>query len=252
MVVCLPEKRWQWFENSSFLPFSLQQPSLFGRLMLQVSKFYLVCPSLNPDNQRCSGNEPATTADALAKYHVMSVNGLMILARLEDLFPLSEEDPDLVALFTCLSSFTDSSDPWTCEASNKAALGLLEVVCRGRNLASVLSRLLQEIIKPAFAKTRNPVITQQARKAVNPLPVDVTLRSDLDGETTPWKYRDVYINTVFGWVIGSLNLVDVRSHQPKISTFILIRSTVALVCRCELASFGPTTTGPRRRLVYHL
>ena len=74
------------------------------------------------------------------------------------------------------------------------------------HLPDLLHHLLQERVKPIFAKSKNPAITPQGRKAIDPLPTNDTMHSDLDIESKPWKYRVVYIVTVFRWILMHLNV----------------------------------------------
>lgn len=157
---------------------------------------------------RCITEEKATlTPDEVAKYHAMSLSGIQLLSRLENIEPLSE-DESVVTILTCLASFTDLNDPWTYSEAKDHACVLSEHYAATANLSTILTGLLQARVKPLFAKTKNPAITQQGRKAIDPLPSAATAHSDLDGETKPWKYRDAYIVTVFQW---GLNHLDVRT-----------------------------------------
>lgn len=152
--------------------------------------------------------EKATlTPDEVAKFHAMSQSGILLLSRLQNLKPLSN-DESIVTILTCLASFTDLSDPWTYPKARDHACSLSEDYAAAGNLSSVVTGLLQERIKPLFARTKNSAITQQGRKAIDPLSSATTAHSDLDGEAKPWKYRDVYIVTVFQWVLKHL---DVRT-----------------------------------------
>ncbi len=164
---------------------------------------------------RCVTEERATlTPDGVAKSHAMSLSGILLLSRLEKVQPLSE-DESVVTIFTCLASFTDSSDPWTCPEAREHAYSLSEHYAASAALSTILTGLLQARVKPLFARTKNPAITQEGRKAIDPLLSAATAHSDLDGETKPWKYRDAYIVTVFQWI---LNHLDVRTIiKPLVS-----------------------------------
>ena len=147
----------------------------------------------------------------------------MVLAHLDIEYPIPEEaESDIVAFLTCVSSFTDLSDPWTCEYSQKAALKLLESFLSTRDSnawSNALSMLLRQRIKPSFSKIRSPAITEQARKAIDPLPMDSSASGKLEDTAMPWKYRDPSLVTVLGWIIGSLGLVDVGSRHYKPTCF---------------------------------
>ena len=137
----------------------------------------------------------------------MSLSGLVLLARLQKLKPPSE-DEHVVSILTCLASFTDLNDSWTCSKAKDQAHSLLENHTFYGKLSTAFTRLLQERIKPLFAKTNNPAITQQGQRAIDPLPSSATAHSDLDDEAKPWKYRNAYSVTVFQWVLEHL---DVRT-----------------------------------------
>ena len=155
----------------------------------------------------------------MAKFRAMSLSGILLLSRLQNIEPLSE-DESVVTILTCVTSFTDLNDPWTYPKARDHACSLSEDYAASGNLSTTLTGLLQERVKPLFAKTKNPAITQQGRKAVEPLPSAATAHSDLDGEAKPWKYRDTYIVTLFQWI---LNHLDVRAIiKPFVSVLWLI------------------------------
>lgn len=135
----------------------------------------------------------------------MSLLGIIILTRLQNIKPLSENE-DIVLVLTCLASFTDLDDPWTCSEARDQARSLSEHYAASGDISSMLTRLLQERIKPLFANTKNPAITQQGRKAINPLTSAATAHSDVDSEPKIWKYRDAYSVTVFQWVLKHLDV----------------------------------------------
>ena len=165
-------------------------------------------------NIRCITEEKATlTPDEVAKFRVTSLSGILLLAHLQKIKPPSKKE-HVVTFLTCLASFTDLNDPWTCSEARDHAYFLLEDYAASNNLSTAIAGLLEERIKPLFAKTRSPAITQQGRKAVDPLPSPATAHSDLDGKAKPWKYRDAYGVTVFQWVLKHL---DVR----KIANLLL-------------------------------
>ena len=137
----------------------------------------------------------------------MSLSGILLLSRLEDSKPLSE-DESVEVILTCLASFTDDNDPWTCPKAKELAYSLSENYAASGNLSAILTVILQKRIKPLFVKTKNYAITQQARKAIDPLPSAAATHGDLDGENKPWKYRNPYVATVFQWVLSHL---DVRA-----------------------------------------
>ena len=137
----------------------------------------------------------------------MSLLGILLLSRLQNFKPLSE-DESVVNILTCLASFTDDNDPWTCPRARELAYSLSEDYAASGNISTIVAGLLQDRIKPLFVKSKNSAITQQARKAIDPQSSAAAAHSDLDGENKPWKYRDTYVVTVFQWVLSHL---DVRA-----------------------------------------
>jgi len=143
--------------------------------------------------------------DEIARFREMGVKGLGLLSRLQKSFPFSLNE-SAVTLFTCLSSYSDASDPWTSPKAQSQAHDLLEDHIDAIRLPALITDLLKERVRPLFAKSKIPAITPQARKAVDPRPSDDTAHSDLDAKLKPWKYLDVYIVTVFQWILGQLNV----------------------------------------------
>lgn len=141
----------------------------------------------------------------------MYLSGIPLLAYLQKIEPPTNEE-HVVTFLTCLASFTDLTDPWTTQEARDHACSLLEDYAVSENLSILLTGILQKRVKPLFAKTKNPAITQQARKAIDPLPRAATAHNDLDGEAESWKYRDAYIVTVFQWVLSHL---DVRAITKR-------------------------------------
>lgn len=135
----------------------------------------------------------------------MSLSGILLLSRLQEAKPLSA-DESVVTIFTSLASYTNLNDAWTCPRTRDHACTLSRIYASSENLSTILTGLLQERVKPLFAKTKNPAITQQGRRAIDPLPIPTTAHSDLDDENKPWKYRNAYIVTVFQWVLSHLNV----------------------------------------------
>lgn len=158
------------------------------------------------DNRRDIVEErPLIAPDIVAKEQALNFQGLLLLSRLPKDVPLDSDD-STVPVFSCLASFSDESDPWTSPKTQELACSLAKEYAVPDHLPALLHGLLQERIKPLFAKSKNPAITQQGRKAIDPLPSNGTAHGDLDTESKPWKYRDVYIVTVFRWILKHLDV----------------------------------------------
>ncbi len=138
----------------------------------------------------------------------MGVQGLLLLSHLRRLVPPPPDGldgPD-TAVLTCLAAFSDKNDPWNSSRAQEQAYILITDYTRSSRLPSMLTSMLQKRIKALFSRTANPAITPQGRKAINPRPSNTTMHSDIDAEIKPWKFRDVYIVTVFRWVLQCLNV----------------------------------------------
>ena len=135
----------------------------------------------------------------------MGLKGLVVLSHVRRLVPTLHESSDTV-LLTCLAAFSDEKDPWNSSSAQQEASSLIEDYTRSDHLSIVLTSILQERIKPLFSRTGNPAITPQGRKAINPRPSNIAMHTDIDAEVKPWKFRDVYIVTVFRWVLQFLDV----------------------------------------------
>lgn len=145
----------------------------------------------------------------------MSLSGILLLDRLQQIEPPSKRE-NAVAILTCLASFTDLNDPWTCSEARDHAYPLLQDYTASNNLSTAFAGVLEERIKPLFAKSKNPAITQQGWKAIDPLTSSATAHSDLDGEANPWKYRDPHGVTVFQWVLRHLDVRNIANSPLKV------------------------------------
>lgn len=143
--------------------------------------------------------------DDVAKARAMGLKGLVLLSHLRRLVPPLQDGPD-AAVLTCLAAFSDESDPWNSSSAQQQASNLIDDYTRSGDLSAMLTSILQERIKPLFSRTGNPAITPQGRKAINPRPSNITMHSDIDAEVKPWKFRDIYIVTVFRWVLQFLDV----------------------------------------------
>ena len=126
--------------------------------------------------------------------------------------PIVDLDLDFI---TCLASFTGAHDSWTTPEAYKYATNLLQTLMGpddDKAVQDLLAALLEKKVKPLFTKTKNPAITAQGRKAIHPLPAAPDF-SDSEVEIKPWKFRAAYIITVFGWILGHL---DVSTYSTLI------------------------------------
>lgn len=124
-----------------------------------------------------------------------------------------------------LASFTSDNDPWTTSASaTKAREALQSFTTNLRADApsfwSIVEQVLKERVKPLFAKTRNPAITDAGRKNFHPVPLGRFDTSILDPESKPWKVHDPYATTVFEWIIAQYHvrpLANIFRHRTELT-----------------------------------
>lgn len=145
----------------------------------------------------------------------MYLAGLRLLSHIQNLLAVEDTD-STVEYVMCLASFTDQRDPWTSPEAFSEANPLLgqyfEVIkASPKDSHILLTRLLQEKIKPLFVKFRSREITEQGRKAVSPLP-GAFVSSDLEATEKPWKFRNVYVVTVVKWVLEHLDVLTKNSY----------------------------------------
>lgn len=136
---------------------------------------------------------------------------LTLLSHLQQIISPPREDLIIDYALT-LACFMNTSDPWTTPASCEHANNLWWTIIDSFNdhnkkdLQTLLAIILRDKIKPLFAKSKNPAITPAGRKAISPLPAPIEHSMD-EAAQTPWKYRDVYIVTVFEWVVLRLDVL---------------------------------------------
>lgn len=142
---------------------------------------------------------------------------ICVLEQLDSFVPI-EKAPNVVDVIVALASHASDQDPWTTQQSYAASRTVLEgFVARVRaesdnSFWSLIERLLTERIKPLFAKTKNPAITEAGRKNFHPVPLPRFDASIIDPETKPWKIQSVYATTLLSWVIAQY---QVCFHHPK-------------------------------------
>ena len=107
-----------------------------------------------------------------------------------------------------LAAYTDSRDSWTIIKAMKDAEEILDSLfsnADGAAQARALNGVLADSVKPRFAKSKNPAVTEQGRKVIHPLPQPLDM-SDMETSSKPWKFRDIYIITVYRWVLAQLDV----------------------------------------------
>ena len=156
--------------------------------------------------------------------------GLHLLSHLQN---IARQSLNTTAdLISCFASFSDKRDPWiSAEAFDEASLLLNKYTTDDLRNPKVFQKtiadMLQTIIKPLFAKSKNPSITQQGRKAINPLPtMSEPIGFEVEGK--PWKFRAPYVVTVFGWVLDHMD-VRMTRFWPSNNHPVLINVQATMI-----------------------
>ncbi|KAI9780234.1 MAG: hypothetical protein M1839_006794 [Geoglossum umbratile] len=190
---------------------------------------------------------PETSSQELRRFVAISSLGTDILKYLDELLPLSDYR-DHVRVIISLAAFTDIKCSWVSEASFANASYLLT---KHHSIATkphvLVDHILQELIRPLFARSKHPEITARGRKAMQPSP-RIHNSSLLEAETKPWKFSKVYCVTVFRWALQNLEKSLVEANWPlvvpPILTLIDDDSTEYKAKGCELLTILLAITPP--------
>ncbi|KAL4931945.1 tRNA adenylyltransferase [Aspergillus undulatus] len=172
---------------------------------------------------------PLTTSAAQDESRQRSSLALKVISLLNNTFPINEtENQEKVIL--ALASFTSATDPWTTDEAYEDSNAVLKAFSRNTEPSSfwwTIEAILKTRVRPLFAKTRNPAITEFGRKNFHPVPLPRFDLSILDPETKPWKNSDAYITTVFSWIISQYNPTDIEHLEAHVP--LLIPPILALI-----------------------
>ncbi|KAL4871128.1 hypothetical protein BDV12DRAFT_38043 [Aspergillus spectabilis] len=155
-----------------------------------------------------------------------STLAISVISLLAALLPVKDAKSAQDAIIA-MASFSSETDAWaTCEACTTATALLDEIVKdSGRSsFWKIIESTLKDQIKPLFAKTKNPAITESGRKNFHPVPLPRFDLSVFDSETKPWKMDAVYITTVFSWIVKQYQTTDrayLEAHFPLLIPPIL-------------------------------
>ncbi|KAL4916569.1 hypothetical protein BDW62DRAFT_211833 [Aspergillus aurantiobrunneus] len=155
-----------------------------------------------------------------------STFAISVISRLTALLPITEAEcvQDVVI---ALTSFSSETDAWTTHEAYATSTSLLKDFTEKSEPSSfwpIMESILKTRIRPLFAKTRNPAITESGRKNFHPIPLARFDLSYLDPETKPWKMHEVYATTVFSWIIKQYRPIDresLEAHFPLLVPPIL-------------------------------
>ena len=114
-----------------------------------------------------------------------------------------------------LAAYTDIGDYWTNPELKESAEGLIArwLEHSGTRMEEIVKRVLQEEVRPVFARSRNPALTQQGRKAIAPLSQPAEY-DRFDHEAQRRKRNEQYVNTVLKWAVEQS---DVRGSKEIVS-----------------------------------
>ncbi|KAL9600388.1 MAG: hypothetical protein Q9219_003238 [cf. Caloplaca sp. 3 TL-2023] len=169
-------------------------------------------PPFDPESKHvASPNE-------LSRLVSMKTAGLHLLSHLQKEHPSGAEIQS--SCTACLASFTRQQDPWTSQEAYGLARSILSRQLDSiRKDAEAFKKLIEDLllshIKPFFVRSRNPILTDQARKAVSPLPRP-NAPSDFQSTSKPWKFQSPHIVTIFQWVLNQLDSAMVETTWPLV------------------------------------
>ena len=68
------------------------------------------------------------------------------------------------------------------------------------------TRLLREVVRPAFSKNRSKDVTAQGRRAMESWQPTTPYDSDAIRAAKPWRYEDPWVVDVFEWCLDNLDV----------------------------------------------
>ena len=138
------------------------------------------------------------------RFQLMTAAGLRLVSHLNVLSPHIDYCSSL-DFIVCLASYSDAKEPWVWPGSEGVAIKLLR---SGRTQAStrpVTQALLEDRIRPVFARSKTPAVTAQGRKSINPVLGRVD-PIELETADKQWRYQGIHMIAVFRWVLQQLNV----------------------------------------------
>lgn len=141
----------------------------------------------------------------------MVLAGLDVLRLLNSTHPSSLAKETALPYLRCAYAFTDTEEAWSNDQICKSADTLRRdlVVAGGDQavLSDAATAILEKAIKPAFKGSKNPAVTAQGRKAIDPIPA--LAQEYKVQESVPWKHTQVYIPTLLQSIIRYSDELDV-------------------------------------------
>ncbi|KAL6231130.1 hypothetical protein BDW75DRAFT_233875 [Aspergillus navahoensis] len=164
-----------------------------------------------------------TTQDESRQRSTLAVS---VISRLNTLLPF-EQSECVSDVVLALASFSTDMNAWNTHEAFTASVAMLRDFAERAEPSSfwmTVESILKSRVRPLFAKTKNPAITESGRKNFHPIPLPRFDLSILDPETKPWKMHDAYITTVFAWIISQYKTTHINileAHFPLLVPPIL-------------------------------
>jgi hypothetical protein len=139
----------------------------------------------------------------------MAMELLLVLKK--TLPSLPKRMPDNVAdVLMAGACFDNKANPWVTSESNDAASMLMTVWIQDTQDTKffwpAIDFILKERIRPLFANTKNPAITNAGRKNFHPQTLPRFGGNGLDGPVKRWKTTDIYVASVLSWIISQYSV----------------------------------------------
>jgi hypothetical protein len=148
--------------------------------------------------------------------------GIAGLSTLQSLLSLYTKSPSILdpQILLSLIAFTSARDPWTTPLAVSNTTSVLSKHAHQTHTPSfIIDYILQQFIRPLFAKSKPEAITASGRKAM-PSSAPPRRFESADQELTSkrWMYQVPYTITVFEWIVANSSvssLFPVAEPHPK-------------------------------------
>ncbi|KAL1902279.1 hypothetical protein Sste5346_001255 [Sporothrix stenoceras] len=183
------------------------------------------------DNELTHGEHTSERRDQLARRcRSVAEDGLAVLERVglpsgsdsgddEDSADAANDDAQVLYTVTALA---DAGQPYTTETAAAAATQLLQEHFQKADKSDwIVDGILKQYLRPLFARSRPPTVTESGRKAAFPSnpggdntgPKRDTTNSE-SPQAKPWKYVDMRAISVFAWAVHESDGALVRTNWP--------------------------------------
>ncbi|KAL4971477.1 hypothetical protein BDW66DRAFT_165144 [Aspergillus desertorum] len=158
-----------------------------------------------------------------------STLAVFVISRLNALLPF-EQSKYMSDVVIALASFSIETDAWNTHEASTASIAMLGAFVERVEPSffwMTVESILKSRVRPLFAKTKNPAITESGRKNFHPIPLPRFDMSILDPETKPWKMHDAYITTVFAWIVSQYKTAHINTLEAHFP--LLVPPILALI-----------------------